>query len=187
MAVGRIFASLLVLFGVRYSACNSLPCDFIDSVNITDGVRLANGTINHNGILYSPTYYREIDYDYEDFATRKYVPPYIRGCLCAVRICVRLCCRDNEHLAIGCTKADMVFPIRANVSVNATREMIDLRESPNYGFLHGKPCAQVYELLPQDSPHDEWTIARVSDRHSVTLLVTFNHPSHPNSTAHSFV
>ncbi|XP_035786269.1 G-protein coupled receptor Mth2-like isoform X1 [Anopheles albimanus] len=157
---GRIFASLLVLFGVRYSACNSLPCDFIDSVNITDGVRLANGSINHNGIVYSPTYYREIDYDYEDFATRKYVPPYIRGCLCAVRICVRLCCRDNEHLAIGCTKADMVFPIRANVSVNATREMIDLRESPLYGFLHGKPCAQVYELLPQDSPHDEWTIAR---------------------------
>uniref|UniRef100_A0A182YT96 Methuselah N-terminal domain-containing protein n=1 Tax=Anopheles stephensi TaxID=30069 RepID=A0A182YT96_ANOST len=153
---GRIFACLLVLFGVRSTVC-SLPCDYIDSVNITDGERLPNDEIRHNGVIYNKTYYRMIDYEYEDFATKKYVPNYIRGCLCAVRICVRLCCGEREYLGKKCTHTDDYLPVVVNVSATET---IDLRNHSLYGFLYGKPCEQVYELLPEESSVDEWSIAR---------------------------
>uniref|UniRef100_A0A182Q5Y6 G-protein coupled receptors family 2 profile 2 domain-containing protein n=1 Tax=Anopheles farauti TaxID=69004 RepID=A0A182Q5Y6_9DIPT len=153
---GRILACLLVLFGVRYSVC-SLPCDFIDSVNITDGERLPNGDIRHNGVIYNATYYRTIDYDYADFATKRNVPSYIRGCLCAVRVCVRLCCGENEYLARRCLPAEPNMPIMVNVSA---MEAINLRNHSLYGFLYGKPCEQVYELLPEESSADEWIVAR---------------------------
>lgn len=153
----RIFVSLLVLFGVRYSACNSLPCDFIDSVNITDGERLPNGDIRHNGVVYNSTYYRTIDYDYVDFATKTFVKEYIRGCLCAVRICVRLCCRVNEYFNRSCTPSADYVPVMANLSQS---KAIDLRQNERFGFLYGKPCPHVYELLPTESPADEWVVAR---------------------------
>uniref|UniRef100_A0A182MTR6 Methuselah N-terminal domain-containing protein n=1 Tax=Anopheles culicifacies TaxID=139723 RepID=A0A182MTR6_9DIPT len=152
----RIFGCLLVLFGVRSSVC-SLPCDYIDSLNITDGERLPNGDIRHNGVIYNKTYYREIDYEYEDFATKKYVPKYLRGCLCAVRICVRLCCGEHEYLGMRCTKTDDYLPITVNLSVTETA---DLRELPQFGFLYGKPCEQVYELVPEERPEDEWNLVR---------------------------
>uniref|UniRef100_A0A182PLA5 G-protein coupled receptors family 2 profile 2 domain-containing protein n=1 Tax=Anopheles epiroticus TaxID=199890 RepID=A0A182PLA5_9DIPT len=152
----RIFGCLLVLFGVRSSVC-SLPCDFIDSVNITDGQRLPNDEILHNGVIYNKTYYRVIDYEYVDYATKKYVPNYIRGCLCAVRICVRLCCGEREYLGKRCTPTDEYLPVLVNVSATET---IDLRNHSLYGFLYGKPCEQVYELLPEESLADEWSIAR---------------------------
>ncbi|XP_058054277.1 G-protein coupled receptor Mth2-like [Anopheles bellator] len=154
---GRIFAALLVLFGARFSACNSLPCDFIDSVNITAGERLANGDIRHDGVVYNSTFYRTIDYDYVDFASRRYVAPYVRGCLCAVRICVRLCCADNEYLTRTCVATNVSLPIKVNVSET---EAIDLRNSTYYGFLRGKPCAHVYELTPQERTEDYWTVAK---------------------------
>ncbi|XP_061496511.1 uncharacterized protein LOC1276880 [Anopheles gambiae] len=156
MHAARIVACLLVLFGVRSSVC-SLPCDFIDSVNITDGERLPNDEIRHNGVIYNKTYYRVIDYDYQDFATKRYVPNYVRGCLCAVRICVRLCCGEHEYLGKRCTHTDDYLPILVNVSAT---EAVDLRNHSLYGFLYGKPCEQVYELLPEESPADEWSIAR---------------------------
>ncbi|XP_041769481.1 G-protein coupled receptor Mth2-like isoform X1 [Anopheles merus] len=156
MHAARIVACLLVLFGVRSSVC-SLPCDFIDSVNITDGERLPNDEIRHNGVIYNKTYYRVIDYDYQDFATKRYVPNYVRGCLCAVRICVRLCCGEHEYLGKRCTHTDDYLPILVNVSAT---EAVDLRNHSLYGFLYGKPCEQVYELLPEESSADEWSIAR---------------------------
>ncbi|XP_053674611.1 G-protein coupled receptor Mth2-like [Anopheles nili] len=152
----RIFVFLLVLIGVRYSVC-SLPCDFIDSVNITDGEKLPNGDIRHNGVIYNSTFYRTIDYEYENYSTKKFVADYIRGCLCAVRICVRLCCSDRQYFDMQCKPADEPMPIVVNVSAT---EAIDLREHPKYDFLYGKPCKFVYELIPEGNVADEWTIAR---------------------------
>uniref|UniRef100_A0A182IR24 G-protein coupled receptors family 2 profile 2 domain-containing protein n=1 Tax=Anopheles atroparvus TaxID=41427 RepID=A0A182IR24_ANOAO len=155
---GRVFVSLLVLFGVRYSACNSLPCDFIDSVNITDGERLPNGDIRHNGVVYNATVYRKIDYDYVNYATKTYVPEYIRGCLCAVRICVRLCCRQNEYFYNrSCIPMEASLPMKVNLT---TSETIDLRTTERFGFLYGKSCPQVYELLPEENDYDEWQVMR---------------------------
>ncbi|XP_052894771.1 G-protein coupled receptor Mth2-like [Anopheles moucheti] len=161
----RILTCLLVLLGVRSSVC-SLPCDYIDSVNITDGERLPNGDIRHNGVIYNKTYYRTIDYEYEQFTTKKFVPEYVRGCLCAVRICVRLCCGEHEYLGqdeaqgrLTCKRSEKYLPI--NVELNAT-EIVDLRKNHSlYGFLYGKPgFCQVYELQPEYNSGDEWYLAR---------------------------
>lgn len=69
-----------------------LPCHFYDSINITNGVRHSNNSITFNGIEYPPDQYSEMTYDLINNIESIKVHTYIRGCLCAVRSCIRLCC-----------------------------------------------------------------------------------------------
>ncbi|XP_065081426.1 G-protein coupled receptor Mth2-like isoform X2 [Ochlerotatus camptorhynchus] len=157
----KYVCALLAIFSVKYISCDSLPCDFMDSLNITDGIRDALGNIIHNSILYKPKYYRTIDYDYENFSTKKYVQEYIRGCPCAVRLCVRMCCpRGTMLFNRKCEPFDVKMEVLLNTSLyNEQRkfELVDLAQHNMYGFLYGKPCQHVYEL---DHPGDKWSLAR---------------------------
>lgn len=163
----KIFAkyvcALLAIFSVKYISCDSLPCDFMDSINITDGIRDAVGNIVHNGILYKPKYYRTIDYDYENFSTKKFVQEYFRGCPCAVRLCVRICCPRGTFMHNRkCEPYEEKLEVLLNTSLyNEERkfELVDLAQHNMYGFLYGKPCLHVYQL---DHPDDKWSLARVS-------------------------
>ncbi|XP_055619906.1 G-protein coupled receptor Mth2-like isoform X2 [Toxorhynchites rutilus septentrionalis] len=160
----KYVCSLLAVFSVKYIVCDSLPCDFLDSVNITSGVRDAMGNIVHNNILYKPKYYRVIDYYYEDFSQKKFVGEYIRGCPCAVRLCVRMCC-PHKHVFYGkqCVPSDEPLEVVVNTTLyNSQRnyELVDLAQNPMYGFLYGKPCQFVYRLDPEAVEADEWFFAR---------------------------
>lgn len=69
-----------------------LPCKYLDSINITDGARLADGSIEFNGMVFGQDQYARIDYVLENGVTHKIVQPYVRGCICRMKSCVRLCC-----------------------------------------------------------------------------------------------
>lgn len=157
----KYVCALLALFSVKHISCDSLPCDFIDSINITDGMRDVLGNIVHNNILYKPKYYRTIDYDYEDFSTKKFVNEYIRGCPCAVRLCVRMCCPQGTVMYdYQCLPTVNKLEVLVNTTLfNVQRnfEVVDLTENSMYGFLYGKPCESVYELNRAD---DIWSFAR---------------------------
>ncbi|EJY57871.1 AAEL017259-PA, partial [Aedes aegypti] len=161
----KYVCALLALFSVKHISCDSLPCDFIDSINITDGMRDVLGNIVHNNILYKPKYYRTIDYDYEDFSTKKFVNEYIRGCPCAVRLCVRMCCPQGTVMYdYQCLPTVNKLEVLVNTTLfNVQRnfEVVDLTENSMYGFLYGKPCESVYELNRAD---DIWSFARVSEK-----------------------
>lgn len=162
----KYICSLLAVFSVKYIVCDSLPCDFLDSVNITSGIRDSAGNIIHNNILYKPKYYRVIDYYYEDFSQKKFVAEYTRGCPCAVRLCVRMCC-PHKHVFNGklCVPTDGPLEVMVNTTLyNSQRnyELVDLAQNPMYGFLYGKPCQFVYRLDPAAVEADEWFFARVS-------------------------
>ncbi|XP_055537393.1 G-protein coupled receptor Mth2-like isoform X1 [Wyeomyia smithii] len=174
----KYICSFLAVFSVKYITCDSLPCDFIDSVNITDGVRDGLGNIIHNNILYKPKYYRTIDYDYEHFSEKKFVANYIRGCPCAVRLCVRMCCPQGHVFhRRKCVPSDGGLEVRVNTTLyNSQRsfEVVDLVQNPTYGFLYGKPCEFVYELDPAADAADEWSFARNGSIIYDTKLLTRN-------------
>ncbi|XP_053686623.1 G-protein coupled receptor Mth2-like [Sabethes cyaneus] len=170
--------SFLAIFSVKYITCDSLPCDFIDSVNITDGVRDSWGNIIHNKILYRPKYYRTIDYDYEHFSQKKSVTNYIRGCPCAVRLCVRMCCPQGYVFhRPKCVPSDEPLEVRVNTSLYNTErnfEVVDLAQNHMYGFLYGEPCKDFYELEPSANEADEWSFARNGSIIHDTKLLTRN-------------
>lgn len=83
-----------------------LPCDFQDSMNITNGILQSDGAIIFNGTKYSKEQFAEIDYIVVNESKREAVEPHFRGCPCNVRPCIRLCCPlgqfiDNKTLRPG--------------------------------------------------------------------------------------
>lgn len=75
-----------------FLSTNELPCDFEDSVNITDGMHLPDGSIRHNGIKYTKQHFDTVNYRLVSNANREKVDAHIRGCPCMVKRCLRLCC-----------------------------------------------------------------------------------------------
>lgn len=71
---------------------NQLPCKYLDSINITDGIRQADDSIELNGMVFTKDQYAHIDFVLENGVTHQIVPPYMRGCVCRMKSCVRLCC-----------------------------------------------------------------------------------------------
>lgn len=69
-----------------------LSCHYLDSVNITEGTLRADKSIVFNGVIFEKDNYAVIDYILQNGTTRKTVSPYIRGCVCTLKSCVRLCC-----------------------------------------------------------------------------------------------
>lgn len=69
-----------------------LPCQYLDSINITDGIRQPDDSIQFNGMTFTKDQYARVDYVLENGTTYRMVAPYIRGCVCSLKSCVRLCC-----------------------------------------------------------------------------------------------
>lgn len=77
---------------------NQLPCDYLDSIAIPDGHRLAaDNSIEFNGMIFTQDQYARIDYVLENGMTHKLVQPYVRGCICRKKKCVRLCCPAGQY------------------------------------------------------------------------------------------
>lgn len=103
----------LFVIGFVLNQCNglhfrsdSLPCDFQDSVNITNGILQSDGAIIFNGTKYSKDQFAEIDYIVVNESKRETVESHFRGCPCNVRPCIRLCCPlgqfiDSKNLKPG--------------------------------------------------------------------------------------
>ncbi|XP_062550723.1 G-protein coupled receptor Mth2-like isoform X2 [Armigeres subalbatus] len=90
----NVLAVMLILKPWKYVECagSMLPCEFLHSVNISDGKRDSSGGILHNGVYYKQINYASIDYSYDDDGRKIVVPKHTRGCVCQVMNCVWLCC-----------------------------------------------------------------------------------------------
>lgn len=94
-----IASSLINLCSVT-SIDNDLPCDFLDSINITDGVEQPNKSIIFKGIEFPNDHYGRIAYVLN--ATER-VPAesHLRGCPCIDKPCIRLCCPYKSFVKLG--------------------------------------------------------------------------------------
>lgn len=90
---------LIVLIGLlwinwtdAYSGTHELPCQYLDSINITDGTSQSDESILFDNITFTKDQYSVLNYMLENGTERVTVKPYLRGCLCNTRPCIRLCC-----------------------------------------------------------------------------------------------
>lgn len=91
------FVCLIIMIRLLSANCAKLPCHLFESINITDGTRLPNkSNIIFEGIVFPRRQYAVVSYVRENGDIKR-VAPYIRGCLCNVKSCFRLCC-SNELL-----------------------------------------------------------------------------------------
>lgn len=87
-----LFIVIAAFFTINRVEITAIPCEFYDSTVIEGGRRLSNGSIKHNGVMYNPDQYGSIDYSITDDFEKVSVKNHIRGCVCNIKKCIRLCC-----------------------------------------------------------------------------------------------
>lgn len=125
---------------VAISFGHSLPCEFIDSVNITDGVFQPNNSIIFNGIEFTQDQYAEINYILKDNKMHR-VEPYRRGCPCKRKPCIRLCCPygsfsvvNSEETGFKCRTDEAAKQIESEI-LNEINETVAIKFEQYFGFV----------------------------------------------------
>ena len=99
-AMGVLQILIIPLISLNWSGATAnnadLPCNFHDSINITDGLPGLDNSIEFNGITFQRGQYAEIDYVLLNGTERSPVSTHRRGCPCKVKTCIRLCCSPEK-------------------------------------------------------------------------------------------
>lgn len=146
-------------FAVELS--NILPCDYADSMNITNGHLLPNNNYIFNGVEYPDGHYARINYTISE---KKIVPqhPYIRGCVCNVKDCIRFCCPYGSYLEMKngggfCRHHDVAKHIDGEI-INQNNETQRIKYHEHFAILHRYPCENILRM-----PNEEqYSITHVS-------------------------
>lgn len=152
----KLYFKLLIFFVTLHESFE-ISCDFIDTVNITAGSLNHKGNYVHNRIVYTKEFYATFDYIIDRFDGKRPVAPHIRGCICKLKPCIRVCCRETTESEADCVKNnDLIVPTRNRA------EEIDLL-SEKFAIIDGWPCELMYDLEPEENDYDEW-IFEVNNR-----------------------
>lgn len=158
-----VFLGLFCLSAIdvifAFEPSHILPCDYSDSINITNGILQPNKSYIFNGVEYGQGHYAKIDYTiYND----KIIPqrPYIRGCLCNVKHCIRLCCPYGSYLEIKnsagiCRRHEAAKYIEGEI-INQNNETQRIKFHEHFAILHKYPCQDVH------LPGEDYAITHVS-------------------------
>lgn len=168
--VALSFKSLSILIAlilrVSYSDAllfsRDLPCDFLDSVNITGGVLHSNNSFIFNGIEFTVGQYTKVNYIVKD-GQFLIVEPYYRGCPCKNKPCIRLCCPYASFVVSK--KADGEFICRNDEAarriegeiINENNETEIINFEQHFGFVE-RVCINHYYA-------DEFQITHVSTQY----------------------
>ncbi|KAH8347102.1 hypothetical protein KR059_005316 [Drosophila kikkawai] len=84
---------LVLCVGVRSLEIASMdhPCAYADTVNITDGLRLKDGSYSYAGVVVPPHFMAEYGFkviDGVEYRAKK----HLRGCVCLLKPCISFCC-----------------------------------------------------------------------------------------------
>lgn len=177
---------LLIVIGVlcidlsqEFLLSRDLPCGFSESVNITDGTKLDNGHILHNGVVYPKELYAKINYEMDySGKTRKTVQPYVRGCLCHIKPCIRLCCPHGYYVDLEqlsdekCRKHDAAKNVISNI-IDQYNHTVSIALDDHFGFVDDRPCHKYYFADSYMITHVIFIFSFVSSKPSVNLLSFF--------------
>lgn len=142
---------VILLLVNEITGLEELPCHFLDSINITGGVLNADKSILFGKILYPPSQYATIDYILEEGIEPVTVDSYIRGCVCNIKPCLRLCCplgsiqsmKDNG--SVVCQNHDTAKNFKAEV-LHENNETKILHLDQYFGYVEGRPCKFEYTI-----------------------------------------
>lgn len=152
---------LFILLIYIQTANSSLPCKFIETINITDGYKDSH----HNFIFKNNKFpigtYQVFDY-VEDYAQVKIsVNPHIRGCACRHKSCLRFCCMDDNDVCLPKNKFNVI-------NEKSEEEIINISDN-KYDVLLGRSCEEMYKL---EDDGDFWKLFRVSKKFKILLSLT---------------
>jgi G protein-coupled receptor Mth (Methuselah protein) len=125
-------------------------CDFIDTINISSGYLDQNGNYRHQGNIYKKGMFANYNFEVEHFSEIKKVEPHVRGCVCELKTCLRLCCLENLDVESDCVKTETL-----SVPIKSGNSEIDLK-SEEYAVIEGWPCENMYSLEPLEFEYDDW-------------------------------
>lgn len=137
-----------------------LPCDYLDSTNITDGALFPNKSIIFGGVEFSEDHYAKINY-HKSRGMKHLVDPYIRGCLCELRRCIRFCCPHGAYLAVGASGAGNCQPDNGTWTLDGHildqyDEIKRVKLDQHFAIVHGFPCKHIF------IPGEQFDIKHVS-------------------------
>lgn len=143
---------LLITFLNWSFACdtrNPLTCKLDDSIIIADASNCSSdGSITCDGVVYPKGTYGTLDDD----------DSVLRGCICKIKVCVRLCC-PNGHIFddVNCIayEAGTKFEVKIDQSDQTSVSILNLNQHPNYVFLnqsssvckHHFPADEQFQFL----------------------------------------
>lgn len=147
---------IAVIIGLIWIDCcngssidRELPCDFLDSVNITDGAMQSDRSIIFDNTKFTANQYSLIDYIIANGTHRLPAEPHLRGCLCNRKPCIRLCCpygtvhQRVPNVGIICRKLDT--PIEFESEINAENSKVKtLLENHHFEYITHRPCESFY-------------------------------------------
>ncbi|KAH8316943.1 hypothetical protein KR074_008080 [Drosophila pseudoananassae] len=97
------------------------PCAYADTVNITDGLRLKDGSYSYAGVVIPPNRIAEYSFKVIDGVQYR-AKKHLRGCACLQKSCISFCCPP-----------DLVFDSK---NWNCTQPH-QIRESTHVGLTYG--------------------------------------------------
>lgn len=126
-----------------------LPCHFLDSINITGGALQSDNSIIFRDTKFTENQYSRIDYILDNETNQIPVEPYLRGCLCNIKPCIRLCCpygQIYERLSNGekkCRKHDVATEFESEIH-GENSYVKTLLENHHFGYVDDRPCNRFY-------------------------------------------
>lgn len=135
------------------------PCNFYDTINITSGHLDQHGNFHYKGSVFNKGQFAEYNTIVENLTELVRVEPHVRGCICNLKPCIRICCFQE-----GLTNDPNGTCVRTetfNVPTHEGEEEIDIN-GRTYGVLVGRPCKGMYKLEPLEYSYDHWYF-KVSD------------------------
>uniref|UniRef100_A0A1B0BKK1 Methuselah N-terminal domain-containing protein n=1 Tax=Glossina palpalis gambiensis TaxID=67801 RepID=A0A1B0BKK1_9MUSC len=88
--------SLCIAVVSAAAADHKEPCNYSDTVNITDGLRLKDGSYSFEGLLISHNLTAAYNYKVVD-GIQHSAPKHMRGCVCHLKSCITFCCPPKLH------------------------------------------------------------------------------------------
>lgn len=144
------------------------PCKYLDSLNITDGIKISgNDSITFEDINYPKHLYDTYDYEFVNESYRQPIAPHLRGCACKInpnKSCVRMCCQRGQYSnGRKCFANDSVW----NATVSASNDEGIVTEDnifDMFNYVVGKPCYHMNMMEPHRYKEDDtWVLFKVID------------------------
>ncbi|KAL5291457.1 hypothetical protein ACFFRR_010700 [Megaselia abdita] len=133
-----------------------VPCSFFDTVNLTDHVRYENGSYQYEDIIIPKEYTGTYNYEFRTLSDKVKVQPHVRGCICLLKKCIKMCCgRDTmRYMNKSC---EDIYPGNKTIEVTYFDGSIvkDVVIGDIFAVQEGRPCESMYGLEP---PLDNFTI-----------------------------
>ena len=117
-------------------------CLFVNTINITGGIYLQNGRYKFENVVYEKRMFQSYNK-----LEKEEVDTHLRGCVCVVKPCIRLCKHYDDLMNITVVNEENVV------------ENIDVYDNKNFHMMIHSPCDDMYAL---NSDEDHFVFFKVS-------------------------